>query len=195
MKIRKATGTAAVWLVAGLLGTGLAYASPADEQAIKDLVAGEAGAIKALDNARLASFFCGQFSGVVRAKTADDRIPPLSEAAGYGPGALSAVMSAAGVSGPTAQTLLTAVQNGDDVGYHSAVKSAAREVLADVTYDVHDINVTDNAATAAVTAQGHDVTLNQQRDFIKEAGQWKDCTDPEKRADAQGNPLLTSLLH
>ncbi|CPR94999.1 hypothetical protein [Mycobacteroides abscessus] len=183
-------------LAAALSGpAALAAAAPADEQQIRDIVAGEAAAIKSLDNAKLSTFFCDKFRGVVASKTADDQIPPLSQVAGYGPQTISAVASAAGVSGPTTQALTTAIQNNDDKAYRSSFHNAAREVLSGVTYNVSDVNVTAPTATADVTAQGHDVTANQQREFVQENGKWKDCTDPEKRAQTSGNPLLTSLLN
>ncbi|MDM2116885.1 hypothetical protein PP322_23805, partial [Mycobacteroides abscessus] len=93
------------------------------------------------------------------------------------------------------QALTTAIQNNDDKAYRSSFHNAAREVLSGVTYNVSDVNVTAPTATADVTAQGHDVTANQQREFVQENGKWKDCTDPEKRAQTSGNPLLTSLLN
>ncbi|RIS96425.1 hypothetical protein D2E64_25865, partial [Mycobacteroides abscessus] len=64
-------------LAAALSGpAALAAAAPADEQQIRDIVAGEAAAIKSLDNAKLSTFFCDKFRGVVASKTADDQIPP-----------------------------------------------------------------------------------------------------------------------
>ncbi|CPW46799.1 Hypothetical protein ERS075547_05915 [Mycobacteroides abscessus] len=118
-------------LAAALSGpAALAAAAPADEQQIRDIVAGEAAAIKSLDNAKLSTFFCDKFRGVVASKTADDQIPPLSQVAGYGPQMISAVASAAGVSGPTTQALTTAIQNNDDKAYRSSFHNAAREVLS-----------------------------------------------------------------
>lgn len=62
-------------LAAALSRPALAAAAPADEQQIRDIVAGEAAAIKSLDNAKLSTFFCDKFRGVVASKTADDQIP------------------------------------------------------------------------------------------------------------------------
>lgn len=147
-------------LAAALSGpAALAAAAPADEQQIRDIVAGEAAAIKSLDNAKLSTFFCDKFRGVVASKTADDQIPPLSQVAGYGPQMISAVASAAGVSGPTTQALTTAIQNNDDKAYRSSFHNAAREVLSGVTYNVSGVNVTAPTATADVTAQGATMSL------------------------------------
>ncbi|MBA0047667.1 hypothetical protein [Mycobacterium sp. NPDC050853] len=192
---KRLVSACAIALAAALSGPALAAAAPADDQQIRDIIAGEATAIKSLDNAKLSTFFCDKFRGTIASKSADDQIPPMSEISGYGPGMISAVASAAGVSGPTTQALTTAIQNNDDKAYRSSFRNAAREVLSGVTYNVSDINVTAPTATAAVTAQGHDVTANQQREFVQESGKWKDCTDPEKRAETSGNPLLTGLLH
>lgn len=194
IKSRHMLCASAIWLSAGLIGSAVAVAAPADDQQIRSIVAGEAGAIKSLDNAKLATYFCNQYRGQVQSRTADTQIPPMSQIAGYPPGMVTAVMQAAGVSDGTAHKLTAAIQSGDDASYRATIKTAAREVLAGVSYDVHDIAVTDPNATAGVTAQGHDVTMNQQRDFVREGGQWKDCTDPDKHADATGNPLLVQLL-
>ncbi|MUM19645.1 hypothetical protein FZI91_21425 [Mycobacterium sp. CBMA271] len=183
-----------ITLAAVFAGPFVAAAAPADEQQIRALVTGEASAIKSLDNATLSTFFCDKYRGTIASKSADDQIPPIGEIAGYGPGMVSAVASAAGVSAPTTQALTTALQNNDDKAYRSSMRAAAKEVLSGVTYDVHDINITSPTATAGVTAQGHDVTANQQREFVLENGKWKDCTDPEKKAETSGNPLLTSLM-
>ncbi|TDZ80438.1 hypothetical protein [Mycobacteroides salmoniphilum] len=188
-------GAGVIALAAALGGPALAAAAPADEQQIRQIISGEASAIKSLDNATLSTFFCDKYRGTIASKSAEDQIPPISEVSGYGPGMIGAVASAAGVSGPTTQALTTAIQNNDDKAYRTSFRNAAREVLSGVTYNVSDINVTGPTATAAVTAQGHDVTANQQREFVQENGKWKDCTDPEKRAETSGNPLLTSLLH
>lgn len=175
-------------------GTAVAAASPADDAQIRTVVDNQAVAIKALDNAKLATYFCDQYRGTVQSHTAEDQIPPMSQAAQFGTGPLAAVLSAAGVSQSTSDALIDAVQRGDDAAYRAAARKAAGEIFAGVTYDVSDINVTDNTATAAVTAQGHGVTAHQSREFVKEGGVWKDCTDPDKRAQTEGNPLLTSLL-
>jgi len=181
---------AAAVLFAGVTGCSSGNSKgSSDEQQIRDLLNQEQSAASALDFDKMVDLTCSKYRDEQR-KQVDDLIPPLSQ---YGTAddlsGTSDQLAAKfkeqfpNVSDDAINALANAIANYDQAAYEKAFKDLLRQTMKLKIDKVENIKVNGDNATADVTStksMGNEGPKTETKNipFVKENGQWKDCSEP-----------------
>jgi hypothetical protein len=161
-----------------------------DEDQIRDVLTKEGAAFTVFDFDEVAELTCAQFRE--QAKSPDSAIPPMSmfpaaDAASIGPQAFAEQLGAqfTGASDQSLRAVADAVISQDEGAYRTAMFEVVKQSMTVQLVQVDNIVVKGDTATADATMtqrigkQPPEVRTTPAT-LIREDGQWKDCTPPDK---------------
>lgn len=172
----------AVAIVLGAMASAaVAVATPTDESQIRQVVSAQLTALQALDPAAYAQGFCEDHRDAYEAWLQRNITPPpFEDLEGANPKRLSTALHKTfpTVSDTAIQAFVDAVTQGDRDAYHQAWVGILRAEFSHYSYRVRAVAVSGDEAEVRVQVKLGTKSGTAQWQFIREGGDWKDCTPP-----------------
>lgn len=178
--------------LAAVTSSSIAAATPTDEGQIRQVVAAELTALRALDPGAYAQNFCEEHHDAYGAWVRHNIMPPrFEDLEGANPKRLTSVLhkNFPSVSDGTIKAFVDAVIDGDRDAYHVAWLEILREDFSHYSYRVRQVEVIGDQAEVTVQATLGKASGNAQWQFLRESGDWKDCTPPPAESDSAAPSL------
>ncbi|GAB5902467.1 hypothetical protein [Mycobacteroides chelonae] len=186
---RRFTGfVSAVALMLGVLSPqAVAAATSTDESQIRQVVAAELTALRALDPAAYAQSFCAEHRDAYEAwMQRNITPPPFEDLEGANSKRLTSVLrkNFPSVSDAAINAFVDAVADGDRDAYLRTWLGILREEFSHYSYRVRQVEITGDQADVTVQARLGRASGTVQWQFLREDGDWKDCTAPPAESDS-----------
>ncbi|WP_078309149.1 MULTISPECIES: hypothetical protein [unclassified Mycobacterium] len=172
--------------------SAVAAATSTDESQIRQVVAAELTALRALDPAAYAQNFCAEYRDAYEAWVQRNITPPpFEDLEGANPKRLTSVLrkNFPTVSAIAIQAFVNAAAEGDRDAYHQAWLGILREEFSHYSYRVRQVQVTGDQADVTVQATLAKASGTVQWQFLRESGDWMDCTPPPAASDSAAPSL------
>ncbi|TDZ79463.1 hypothetical protein DE4585_03209 [Mycobacteroides salmoniphilum] len=188
------TGLASAVVIAlgAVTSSAVAAATSTDESQIRQVVAAELTALRALDPTAYAQNFCAEHHDAYEAWVQRNITPPpFEDLEGANPKRLTSVLrkNFPTVSDTAIQAFLDAATEGDREAYRQAWRGILREEFSHYSYRVRQVQVTGDQAEVTVQATLGKASGTVSWQFLRESGDWTDCTAPPATSDSAAPSL------
>ncbi|QCH23219.1 hypothetical protein [Mycobacteroides salmoniphilum] len=184
--------SAVVIALGAVTSSAVAAATSTDESQIRQVVAAELTALRALDPTAYAQNFCAEYRDAYQAWVQRNITPPpVEDLEGANPKRLTSVLrkNFPTVSDAAIQAFVDAATEGDREAYHQAWRGILREEFSHYSYRVRQVHVTGDQAEVTVQATLGKASGTVPWQFLRESGDWTDCTAPPVTPDSAAPSL------
>ncbi|MFA4083512.1 hypothetical protein ONA92_17600 [Mycobacteroides salmoniphilum] len=184
--------SAVVIALGAVTSSAVAAATSTDESQIRQVVAAELTALRALDPTAYAQNFCAEYRDAYEAWVQRNITPPpFEDLEGANPKRLTSVLrkNFPTVSDTAIQAFVDAATEGDREAYHQAWRGILREEFSHYSYRVRQVHVTGDQAEVTVQATLGKASGTVPWQFLRESGDWTDCTAPPVTPDSASPSL------